>query len=122
MVRPAASGTKRKTTIARIGAAEDNEGMNLFLALFWLLCAIGLLTFEQSIGPTAFHKQMGFSEGWLMLAFAAYNVVRWWSRRAYGDKQRAQPIRKGGLRRRASEPAEPPDPNFNFSDESPPEK
>ena len=121
MVRPAASCTKKKTPIVRNGAAKDNEGMNLFFALFWLVCAVGLLAFEHAVGPTAFHREMGFSETWLMLAFAVYNLVRWWSGRAYREKLRAQlparADRKGELRRRTSEP---PDPNFNFSDESPP--
>ena len=118
MVRPAASCTKKKTPIVRNGAAKDNEGMNLFFALFWLVCAVGLLAFEHAVGPTAFHREMGFSETWLMLAFAVYNLVRWWSGRAYREKQRAI-LPSRSVRKRSSRggTSEPPDPNSDFTEE-----
>ena len=100
--------------------------MNLFLALIWLVCAVVLLAYEHYIGETRFRLHMGdtsFSAAWLMLVLAVYNLVRWWSSRSYRAEQRAaelaQAKREWERHRRHSEPAGPPDPNFNFTDQPP---
>lgn len=66
--------------------------MNLFLALFWLICAVMLLVYEQTVGPTRFRLWLGnhdFSYAWLMLLLVLYNLKRWWWMRWYRAKQRA---------------------------------
>lgn len=101
--------------------------MNLFLALFWLVCAAVLLAYEQFIGGERFRIHLGrvsFPGVWLMLALALYNVVRWWSHRSYRAKRRAQEIARAQeeweRRRHSAATAEPPDPNFNFTVGPPP--
>jgi heme exporter protein D len=106
----------------------DNNDMNLFLALFWLVCAAVLLAYEHFLGGAGFYLPVGkyrFSAVWLMLGLTLYNLVRWWLQRAHRAEQRAQEIARARQdwerRRRPSEPLAPPDPNFNFTDEpSPP--
>jgi H+/Cl- antiporter ClcA len=69
--------------------------MNLFLALFWLLCALMLLAYEQTAGPTRFRLWIGnqpFSYAWLMFLLVLYNLYRWWWMRSYRAKQRAAAI------------------------------
>jgi hypothetical protein len=103
--------------------------MNLFLALFWLVCAAMLLVYEQFLGVTRFRIRVGeihISYVWLMLVLALYNLLRWWSSRSAKATQRAleQARTRQEWRRRIrpTEPAQPPDPNFNFTDEpSPPD-
>jgi hypothetical protein len=113
--------------VVKRAGAPDNEGMNLFLALIWTLCAIVLLAYEHYVGVGRFRIRMGdtsFSAAWLMFALALYNLVRWWGNRSYRAEQRAREIaqasREWEMRRRHSEPAGPPDPNFNFTNEPPP--
>jgi hypothetical protein len=101
--------------------------MNLFLALFWSLCAVVLFAYEQFIGAATFRIRVGgssFSAAWLMLVLALYNVARWRSNRSYRAEQRAIEIaranREWERRREHRQPAEPPDPNFNFTDQPTP--
>ena len=101
--------------------------MNLFLALFWLVCAVVLLAYEQLIGGERFRVPLGrfsFPGVWLMLALTLYNVVRWWIYRSYRAKQRAVEIARANeeweRRRHVAAPSQPPDPNFNFTAEPPP--
>lgn len=66
--------------------------MNLFLALFWLICAVMLLVYEQTVGPTGFRLGRGkynFSYAWLMFLLVLYNLHRWRWMRSYRAKQRA---------------------------------
>ena len=119
---------QRKTTVVNTGAAGDNDSMNLFLALFWLVCAAVLLAYEHFIGGGRFRIRIGgesFSAAWLMLVLAVYNMVRWWSSRAHREEQRkleiARAEREWRQRHRPATPSGPPDPNFNFSDEPPPQ-
>ncbi len=101
--------------------------MNLFLALFWLVCAAVLLAYEQLIGGTPFRirwRGYSFSYAWLMLALVLYNLRRWQSHRASRAMQRAAEIAHANQewkeRRPSAAPAGPPNPNFNFTDEPPP--
>ena len=77
--------------------------MNLFLALFWLICAVMLLVYEHHVGPTRFRLVLGnydFSYAWLMLLLVLYNLQRWWRIRACRAKLRAaEPARAQGRRR-----------------------
>ncbi|MHB1422078.1 MAG: hypothetical protein ACYC3I_02555 [Gemmataceae bacterium] len=100
--------------------------MNLFLALFWLICAVMLLIYEQSVGPAQYRIrvfQYDFSWIWLMLLLVVYNLKRWWWIRAYRAKQRAlasaRVNEKWERRRHSTDPARTPDPNINFTDEPP---
>jgi hypothetical protein len=100
--------------------------MNLFLTLFWALCAVVLFAYEQFIGEAKFRIRVGassFSAAWLMLALSLYNVARWWGNRSYRAEQRAIEIARANReweeRRGHRQPAEPPDPNFNFTDQPP---
>jgi hypothetical protein len=119
--------TKRKTPVVETTPIAENNGMNLFLALIWLIGAVVLLAYEHYLGESPFRIRAGdtnFSAAWLMLVLGIYNLVRWWSLRSYRMEQRAQELaqakREWERRRRSSEPAGPPDPNFNFTDQPPP--
>jgi hypothetical protein len=101
--------------------------MNLFLALFWLVCAGVLLAYEHFMGVTRFRLHVGgysFSYAWLMLALVLYNLKRWRSVRAARAKQRLLEVARAQSawekRRHSRAPAGPPDPNFNFTEERPP--
>lgn len=101
--------------------------MNLFLALFWLICAVMLLVYEQTVGPTRFRMHIArhdFSWAWLMLLLVLYNLKRWWQTRSYRAKRRAEAIARANeereRRRRSTTSSGTPDPNFNFTDEPPP--
>jgi hypothetical protein len=102
--------------------------MNLFLALFWLACAAVLLVYEYYIGGLSRVRvgNMSFSRTWLMitasLMLAAYNLWRWRRLRASRLRQRMLEIdcaNREWERRRRTELAGPPDPNFNFTDAPP---
>jgi hypothetical protein len=127
MVRARSVRRQRKTAVVKAGVRVDNKRMNLFLALFWLICAALLLAYEHYVGATRFRVHIGgysFSYAWLMLFLVLYNLKRWRYERSKRAKQRQQEIARaqaeGGRRHRSTAPAGPPDPNFNFSDEPPP--
>ena len=56
--------------------------INLFIALFWLVLGLGLIFIPGfqvwTIRGTDFIKPGGISIGWLAVALAAYNLLRWW--------------------------------------------
>lgn len=92
MVRARTICRHKKTAVVKSGGGGNNKDMNLFLALFWLICAVMLLVYEQTIGPTRFRLWLGnhdFSYAWLMLLLVLYNVKRWWWIRSSRAKQRA---------------------------------
>jgi hypothetical protein len=100
--------------------------MNLFLALFWLICAVMLLVYEQTVGPTNFRMHIaGFnlSWAWLMLLLVLYNLHRWRRIRSYRAKQRAlvfaRDYEHSKRPRHSTIPTATPDPNFNFTNEPP---
>jgi hypothetical protein len=100
--------------------------MNLFLALFWLICAVMLLVYEQTVGPTNFRMRVAgynFSWAWLMLLLVLYNLQRWWRIRSYRAKQRALTFARNYQESKGQRQSVPPagtaDPNLNFTDEPP---
>lgn len=113
----------KKTGVVNSGVEGNNDNMNLFLALFWLICAVMLLVYEHHVGPTRF-RLWGFSYAWLMLLLVLYNLHRWWWMRSYRAKQRAAEIARAHeeweRRRHSTAPTKTPDPNFHFTDEPPP--
>jgi hypothetical protein len=126
-VRARSVHRQEKTAVVKVTAAEDNKSMNLFLALFWLVCAAVLLAYEHFMGVTRFRIHLGgysFSYAWLMLALVLYNLKRWRAVRAYRAKQRQRELARAQSewerRRHSTTPPSPPDPNFNFTDEPPP--
>jgi|GEM_PF-2052556 hypothetical protein len=117
----------KKTAVVKPAVAGNNDNMNLFLALFWLICAVMLLIYEHYVGPARYRmwlKGHDFSWTWLMLLLVLYNLHRWWWMRSYRAKQRAAEIaranKKWEQRHHPTDAAQTPDPNFNFTDESPP--
>lgn len=101
------------------------EYLNLVLAVFWLALGAGLVIWHAQTGSSSLRLPLGgqsFSAGWVALALAGYNLIRWWMVRARVARRRAErdaeQRRRDELRaRRVRE--EPPDPTFDFSD--PPE-
>ncbi len=95
--------------------------MYLGLAVFWFVAGVGLIVYDTYSGDSAWVlRGVGWSPGWLMLLFSAYNVVRWWGRRMSRSARDA--AYHAWLERRYARNAppvrrEPPDPNFNFGDE-----
>lgn len=129
MLRQRAREFQDKSTVVNGCTVVDNNKMNLFLALFWLVCAVVLLAYEQFVGGERFYIPLGhnrFPGVWLMLALTLYNAVRWWFYRSYRAKQRAAEIARANekweRRRKDASPSQPPDPNLNFTDEPPPPK
>src|SRR5438552_1583994 len=91
--------------------------MYFVLAIAWLVVGVGFILYDIFVGEAAWTRA-----GWVMLLLSAYNFMRWWSRRqnranhdaeyrAYLERRRYRgaipPVRR-----------EPPDPNFDFSDEA----
>jgi hypothetical protein len=116
-----------KTAVVKAGVGRNNDNMNLFLALFWLICAVMLLIYEHYVGPAYYRmwvKGHDFSWTWLMLLLVLYNLHRWWWMRSYRAKQRAAEISRANekwqQRRHPTDAAQTPDPNCNFTDEPPP--
>ena len=127
MLRQRAREFQDKSTVVNVGMVVDNNKMNLFLALFWLVCAVVLLAYEQFVGGERFYIHLGntrFPGVWLMLALTLYNAIRWWFYRAYRAKRRAAEIARVNEKwerpRKDASPPQPPDPNLNFTDEPPP--
>ena len=101
--------------------------MNLFLALFWLICALMLLIYEQYTGDVKFRvhiRGISFSYVWPMLLLVLYNLQRWWRMHAARAKQssltKMRSDREWRRRFRDHEADRPLDPNLNFTDEPSP--
>lgn len=127
MVRQRASAFQDKSSVVNGDAVGENNTMNFFLSLFWLVCAVVLLAYEQFVGGERFSIPVGsyrFPGVWLMLALTLYNAVRWWLFRSHRAKQRAVEIARvheeWERRRQIAAPAQPPEPNLRFTDEPPP--
>ncbi|MGH7171430.1 MAG: hypothetical protein ACRELG_14235 [Gemmataceae bacterium] len=115
---------QKKTAVVKRAAGMDNTWMNLFLALFWLICAALLLAYEHFMGATRLRLHVrgySFSYAWFMLVLVLYNLKRWRYERNHRAKQRLLEVARAqsewNRRRRSTTPSSPPDPNFNFSDE-----
>jgi len=127
MVRMRTLSRQKKTAVVKLAAGIDNECMNLFLALFWLICAALLLAYEHFVGSTRFRLHVqgySFSYAWFMLVLVLYNLKRWLYERNFRAKQRQRDLARArsewDRRHRSTAPLCPPDPNFNFTNEPPP--
>jgi hypothetical protein len=99
--------------------------MNLILAILWLLGGIAVLAYEHFTGDVRWRiRGTDLSIGWLLLVLAGYNLARWWSLRSYRVEQQARALQRAQAKFLRAAPRErrdePPDPNFNFTDEPPP--
>ncbi|HXG13369.1 MAG TPA: hypothetical protein VNK04_26665 [Gemmataceae bacterium] len=99
------------------------SNLNLYLAVFWLVLGVGLVLFHQMNpdDPTLRLRGTDWSPGWLGIVLAVYNLARWYSLRASLRQQALfqEELRRAREREHHRPPAEP-DPNFNFTDMSPP--
>jgi hypothetical protein len=127
MVRTRTVFRYKKTRVVKFRTGGDNGIMNLFLALFWLICAVMLLVYEQMVGPTRFRMDIAghhFSWAWLMLLLVLYNLKRWWQIHSERVRRRAAATARANEERERLRHskilAETPDPNFHFFDEPPP--
>lgn len=124
MLRARTFSGQKKTAVVNAGVDRDNNRMNLFLALFWLICAALLSAYEHFVGVTRFRLHVygySFSYAWLMLVLVLYNLKRWHFERNSRARQRQQDLARArsewSRRHHSTTPSGPPDPNFNFTDE-----
>lgn len=96
---------------------------NLVLACLWLAAGIGVLVYEAVTGKLTYRVlDTNISIGWLILLLALYNLARWWSvRSSEASRRAAWQMESMRHRSRADERRrdEPPDPNFQFTDDGP---
>jgi hypothetical protein len=102
--------------------------INLMLAAFWLVLGIGLLVHEGITGVRMFRLPLGgLNPGWLAIIFAAFNFYRVMMIRSYQRRLRERDedndlLRSNFERHRAERRreelrrAEPPNPDFMFTD------
>jgi hypothetical protein len=97
--------------------------MNLILAVVWLVGAGLLFVYEYQTGDQRLRiRGTDLSIGWLLLVLGLYNLARWFSSRSGKASERVlEEMRTRHHQGRHSQPRaeEPPDPNFNFTDEPP---
>ncbi len=92
--------------------------INLILALVWLVLGVGLLVYHGITGD----PRLRFLLGWVALALTLYNLVRWQGSRLFRSRHPSPlPRARSHARHRPDRPEQPaePDPNFDFSQESP---
>ncbi|MBV9121845.1 MAG: hypothetical protein JO112_00625 [Planctomycetes bacterium] len=95
--------------------------LSLVLAVFWLLVSLILFLWPVFHPGAKMPTLYGFSMGWLGLLMMLYNLLRWWSRRAFRAERRL--LEEEGRRPQRPvnpPPAREPDPNFNFTEPTPP--
>jgi hypothetical protein len=96
--------------------------LNLILAVVWLVLAAVLLALDYSSGkPVATIRGTNLSLGWLLLVLGLYNLARWWSIRSVERARRAREVPPSYRRHFTPRRDEPPDPNFDFTEEPPQE-
>jgi hypothetical protein len=87
--------------------------LNFVLAVFWVAVGVGMLaewyTAEQPRFVLPFAP--GVSAGWVALAFAAYNLVRWYALRS---RSAAPPPSPNALNRPARREPQEYHPEFDF--------
>jgi hypothetical protein len=102
--------------------------INLFLALVWLVLGVALIAYHAWTGDERFRLPLfgGISGGWLAVALCMYNLVRWWSILSGTSSRKAELLadaaRLRQARRRFRDASTEPDPNFNLTDQPPPER
>jgi hypothetical protein len=86
----------------------------LWLALFWGVLGVAWLAWRwvDPQAPDPLVRWTNISGGWLALMLAAYNLLRWWGRRAQREQDRAWTQRT--LPRHTTPPPQAPDPRFDF--------
>jgi hypothetical protein len=100
--------------------------INLSLAMFWAFLAAGIFTAEFVNGPLPW-RPFGVSAGWFAVVLAVFNSVRvlgiWWFRQRQRQWEEgpsdSEVLRKRFHRDEPRRPPQPPDPNFQFTDEPP---
>jgi hypothetical protein len=101
------------------------DGMSGFLALIWLVCGLGVLTYQAASGDTRLSLHIlgtSVSSGWVMLVMAGYNFLRWWSRRPMSRTPRyTVRDRDRRHRRRHDDETRERNPDFIFTDDPPPD-
>jgi len=99
--------------------------INLFLALFWFILGVVLIAYHAFTGDKNFLFG-GISTGWLALFLCLYNVIRWWAVSSATSHRKAEQLaeaaRLRNAQRRYRDAATEPDPNFNFTDQPPPDR
>jgi hypothetical protein len=101
--------------------------MNLIFGILWLVAGVAILAWQYVTNTPLLYINFGFpfSSGWLALMLGAYNLVRWYSIRSYRrQRQEAEELwqRRQREHREAerAERNEVPNPEFDFSNRSPP--
>ena len=100
--------------------------LNPLLGVIWLTIGVAVLLTDWRRGiPTFYFTIFGtpISLGWLALALAGYNVIRWWSVRSWLARKNAMEDADTWRRQRHARserrPPQEPDPNFIFTDTRP---
>ncbi len=101
--------------------------MHFFLFLFWLLLGVGVLAWHARTGDLRGRlplRDYPISYGWFMLMLSFYNLVRWYRDRRWSirrrERQEQERIAEAARRlSRRPEAKEPPNPDFNFTDQPP---
>jgi hypothetical protein len=95
--------------------------MYRMLAIFWLVVGVVWILYDYSSGGNGAFSipGLGWSAGWVCVLLAVYNFMRWWSRRVSSRTDAQYRTRRDYLRNPPPVRREPPDPNFNFTDEEP---
>src|SRR5438132_14000397 len=90
----------------------------LLLTFVWAIAGVGLLLWHW-LDPQADQPVLrwtGISAGWLCLALAAYNLVRWWSGRELRRQDRTWAQTQAPAQRFSTiKPTDAPDPEFDFN-------
>jgi hypothetical protein len=99
--------------------------INLPLGVFWLFLGGAILIYESINGPFA-PRPLNVSLGWWLILLSLYNWMKvarhlWWNRRP-SEPPPEMPETTLARRTEQPRPTEPPDPNFQFTDQPPPEK
>jgi heme exporter protein D len=95
--------------------------MNLYMAVFWALLGGTVLFLDGQNGRVRWALPLNtdppVSVGWLALALAGYNVIRWWVSRSLEANRRLlaaeRERREREKRRKSAEPRER-NPDFDF--------
>jgi hypothetical protein len=111
----------------RGGDQKEGPRMPIYLVVA-AICLVGgsvmIVADQFGIGTEWRIKGTDLSVGWLLILLGIFNIARWYSgqaRRArmLADEDEAE-RRRERRRSRTSREYQPPDPNFQFTDEPPP--
>ncbi len=115
---------KRAESISPPGSGGKGAmTLRLFTAAMWLLLAAVIFAWEWAHPPDRLGGGIlgtQLSLGWVALILGVYNLAYWWSTRSRSAGVSAEQQWQHWRRSRGegeSPHQEPPDPNFNFTDE-----